>query len=134
MNSVSGTVSLANIRLSLVDGAAFVDFSAAGTLNYLNGKLTLTDSAGKKAIGYIKSAGTGETLDTETVSDPGFDNATDWSIGANWSIAGGVATCTVGAGANLQNTSGAALATKRLYKTVFEITDSEIIEAEFAES
>ena len=60
--AVTGSVSLANIRLSLVNGTAFVDFSAPGALNYLNGKLTLTDSAGKKAIGYIKAAGTGETL------------------------------------------------------------------------
>jgi hypothetical protein len=65
--AVTGSVSLANIRLSLVDGTAFVDFSAAGTLNYLNGKLTLTDSAGKKAVGYLKAAGTGETLDSELV-------------------------------------------------------------------
>jgi len=63
---VTGAVSLANSRLSLVDGTAFVDFSAAGTLTpYLNHRLTLTDSAGKKAVGYIKAAGTGETLDSE---------------------------------------------------------------------
>ena len=60
---ISGTVTLANSRLSLVAGTAFVDFSSAGTLTpYLNGKLTVTDSAGKKAIGYLKAAGTGETL------------------------------------------------------------------------
>jgi hypothetical protein len=57
------------MRLSLVSGTAFVDFSAADTLTpYLNGKLTLTDSAGKKAIGYIKAAGTGETLDSELIT------------------------------------------------------------------
>jgi len=59
----SGSVSLTNIRLSLVNGTAFVDFSAVGTLTpYLNRKLILTDSAGKKAVGYIKAAGTGETI------------------------------------------------------------------------
>lgn len=72
MNSVSGTVTLANSRLSLVDGTAFADFSAAGTLNYPNAKLTLTDSAGKKAIGYIKAAGTGETLGTELLTNVEF--------------------------------------------------------------
>jgi hypothetical protein len=62
MSASTGTVSLANIRLSLA-GTAFVDFSAAGTLTpYLGYRLALTDSAGKKAIGYIKAAGTGETL------------------------------------------------------------------------
>lgn len=72
---VTGSVSLANIRLSLVDGTAFVDFSAAATLTpYLNGKLTLTDSAGKKAIGYIKAAGTGETLGDELIANTGFES------------------------------------------------------------
>lgn len=64
--AVTGSVSLANIRLSLVDGVAFVDFSAANTLTpYINWKLTLTDSAGKKATGFIKAAGTGETYGPE---------------------------------------------------------------------
>lgn len=80
--AVTGSVSLANIRLSLVDGTAFVDFSAAGTLTpYLGGKLTLTDSAGKKAIGYIKAAGTGETYGPELVVNGGMetgDPPTGW--------------------------------------------------------
>jgi hypothetical protein len=75
---VTGSVSLANIRLSLVNGAAFVDFSAAGALNYLNGKLTLTDSAGKKAIGYIKAAGTGETY-SDLITNKTFEgDASGW--------------------------------------------------------
>jgi hypothetical protein len=77
----SGSVSLANSRLSLVDGTAFVDFSAAGTLTpYLNGRLTVTDSAGKKAVGYIKAAGTGETLGDELVTNGTFTtNTTGWA-------------------------------------------------------
>jgi len=59
----SGSVTRANMKISAVDGTAFVDFSAADVLtNYLGGKLTITDSAGKKLIGYIKAAGTGETF------------------------------------------------------------------------
>ena len=61
-----GTCTLANMRLSLVSGTTFVDFSASDTLTpYINGKLTLTDSAGKKATGYIKAAGSSETLSDE---------------------------------------------------------------------
>jgi len=61
----SGSVTRANMKISAIDGTAFVDFSAADVLtNYLGGKLTITDSAGKKITGYIKAAGTGETLDT----------------------------------------------------------------------
>lgn len=33
-HAISGTVTLANIRLSLVNGTAFVDFSSAGTLTF----------------------------------------------------------------------------------------------------
>lgn len=86
--AVDGSVSLANTRLGLVNGTAFVDFSAAGTLTpYLNWKLTLTDSAGKKAAGYIKAAGTSEGLGDELLANTSFDaNVTGWS-GTNASLA-----------------------------------------------
>jgi hypothetical protein len=88
------TVTLANIRLSFVAGTAFVDFSSAGTLTpYLNYRLVLTDSAGKKAIGYIKSAGTGETLGEELVTNGDFDPDEGWTKGV-WSIADGKAAAT----------------------------------------
>ena len=62
----SGSVTRANMKISAIDGTAFVDFSAADVLtNYLGGKLTITDSAGKKITGYIKAAGTGEMLSDE---------------------------------------------------------------------
>jgi hypothetical protein len=78
----SGTVTLANSRLSLVDGTAFVDFSAAGTLApYLGGRLTVTDSAGKKIVGYLKAAGAGETYATPAWADDCADDGTaDWSV------------------------------------------------------
>ncbi len=67
---MTGSVTLENIRLSLVAGTAFADFSEAGVLtNALGGKLTVTDSGGvNKAIGYIKAAGTGETTGTELIT------------------------------------------------------------------
>ncbi len=65
----TGSVSLANMRLSLVNGAAFVDFGVANVLTgNLGSKLTVTDSAGKKATGWIKAAGTGETYGSELLS------------------------------------------------------------------
>ena len=81
----SGSVTYANKKLSMVDGAAFVDFSAAGTLTaYLGQKLTITDSLNKKAVGYIKAAGTGETLGDELVTNGGFDSdTTGWDVGSS---------------------------------------------------
>ncbi len=71
--TVSGRVTQANLRLSLASGAAFADFSSAGALvPYLNGALTLTDSAGKHLVGYIKAAGGGETYGAELLPNPAF--------------------------------------------------------------
>ena len=90
----SGSVTRANSRLSLVDGTAFVDFSAADVLtDYIGKRIVITDSAGKKAVGYIKAAGTGETLGDELATNGGFDSdTTGWSIGNSAllaSVAGG---------------------------------------------
>ena len=81
----SGSVTLSNTRLSAVDGTAFVDFSTANVLtDYVpyKGKLTLTDSAGKKLVGYIKAAGTGETWEERITAQ----NDRDFSGGTigNW--------------------------------------------------
>ena len=73
----SGSVSLANSKLSLSNGTAFVDFSAADVLtDYIGKRIVITDSAGKKAVGYIKAAGTGETLGDELATNGGFDSDT----------------------------------------------------------
>lgn len=84
----SGSVTRANSRLSLVDGTAFVDFSAADVLtDYIGKRIVITDSAGKKAVGYIKAAGTGETLGSELVTNGGFDSDTTGWIPHNCTIA-----------------------------------------------
>jgi len=59
----SGSVTQANMRISSFAGTAFVDFSSAGTLTpYPNHLVVIKDSVGKAIQGYIKAAGTGETL------------------------------------------------------------------------
>ena len=61
-----GTVTQANMKISAVDGTAFIDFSAADVLTLKLGHLLrVRDSAGRAIQGFIKAVGTGETLDTE---------------------------------------------------------------------
>ncbi len=64
----AAAVTQANMRISAVDGTAFTDFSAAGTLTpYIGWYLKVYDSTGKTIEGYIKAAGTGETLGSEVL-------------------------------------------------------------------
>jgi hypothetical protein len=85
---ITGTVSQAAMKISAGDGTAFVDFGLPAVLT--NGvaqkaKLTLTDSAGKKLVGYIKAAGTGETW-SEKVTGNNYDpdgSVGDWVVSTN---------------------------------------------------
>ncbi len=66
----AASVTQANMRISAVDGTAFTDFSAAGTLTpYIGWYVKVYDSTNKSIEGYIKAAGTGET----------FNNYTAWA-------------------------------------------------------
>ena len=72
------TATRANTKISAVDGSAFVDFSESAYLTlpeHRGCKLTITDSAGKKLIGYIKAAGTGETYNDVLA---GWDFTSGW--------------------------------------------------------
>jgi len=71
----SGIVSQSSMKLSIVNGTAFVDFGIAGSLTlYIGDKLTITDSGGHALVGWIKSAGTGETYGSQLMPDSGMDN------------------------------------------------------------
>ncbi|MCX5695375.1 MAG: hypothetical protein NTW18_01750 [Candidatus Omnitrophica bacterium] len=88
----SGSIGQTNMKLSAVNGTAFVDFSTAGTLTpYIGKYLVVTDSAGKKITGWIKSVGTGETLGSEMLDDPTFDDTSKWTKDAGWTVSGGKA-------------------------------------------
>jgi hypothetical protein len=65
----SGSVTQANIRISAVDGTAFVDFSAANVLTgKIGNELHIADSAGNEIIGIIKAVGTAEGLGDESIT------------------------------------------------------------------
>jgi hypothetical protein len=120
--AASGTVTQANMRLSILAGTAFVDFSAANLLTPFAGdKLVISDSATKKLTGYIKAAGTGETLGSELLSDPGFDNAGTWTTEAGWSVGSGIATASSAAVNKLVYANGNSVTQGGLYKQQFDI-------------
>ncbi len=78
----SGSVSLANTRLSIVNGTAFVDFSAAGTLvPYLGLRLDVFDSAKLMLSGIAGAAGTGETYSANPYAT--FDLTSGWTADAS---------------------------------------------------
>ena len=90
--NVTGSVTQANMRLSVAAGTAFVDFSSSGTLtSYLGKQIIITDSGGKTLTGYIKAAGTGETYGNELLGNTAYNNTT--GIGSSnttiASVAGG---------------------------------------------
>ncbi len=103
----SGTVTLANMKISAVDGGAepsggaFVDF---GVVDVLTGKLgcllrITSVSNGATIQGIIKAAGTAETYDTEIVSNGAFE--TDPNV--QWTIVSARCTLASVAGGQVSN-------------------------------
>jgi parallel beta-helix repeat protein len=77
--SITGTVSQSNMKLSLASGTAFVDFNASGTLTpYTGDEITITDSSGHQLVGWIKAAGSGETYGSQLLPDPGMTNVASY--------------------------------------------------------
>lgn len=78
MSASSGTVTLANTRLSLVNGTAFVDFSSAGTM--------LFDEASLKQV--LTPSATGVTI--TSTPNGGTYNWASIESGFNYNDAGGI--------------------------------------------
>jgi hypothetical protein len=119
---VTGSVTGANIRISAVDGTAFIDFSAADTLTrYIGREIEIFDSSLRSIKGWIKAAGTGETLGDELITawsnDAGYPYET-LTVNANGhDIDAVINTTSIGiAGVSLTPTVGS------LKKVVFNIT------------
>ena len=120
----SGSVTRANTKISAVDGTAFVDFSTANVLtDYVpyKGKLTITDSAGKKLVGYIKAAGTGETYNDVLA---GWDFTSGWINYSNATINDANTFTTTSAGGIIKNDVFTELACYRANFTANASSDS----------
>jgi len=112
----SGSVTQANMKISAVNGTAFVDFSAASVLtDYLNHLLIIKDSSGRVIQGYIKAAGAGEELDNEVLADPDFDATLSWIKHGGWTVSDGLATVNT-ASQYRQVYQGFNLTVRKLYK------------------
>lgn len=118
----SGSVTRANLRLSTVNGLAFVDFSAAGALTpYIGCRLTIIDSTGDTLVAWISEEGTGETLGEELNVNGDFaaGNA-NWTR-SNVDCATGQAIFS-GDAATLSQDIGATIG--RLYRQQYTIASS----------
>lgn len=118
----TGSVTLANMRLSSIAGMAFVNFSAASVLTANTGRrVKIKDSAGKYILGYILEADAAEGLDSELLSNPGFETAGAggadiWSSWTELVIDGALANEAVlihGGAAAAKLTCGATITTGR---------------------
>lgn len=90
----SGAVSASDIKISAIDGSAFIDFGSGVDLTENNDKyIIIKDSSGNYISGWIKTDGSGETLSgSELLSNPSFDtDVSGWagSICTLASVAGG---------------------------------------------
>jgi len=108
----TGSVTQADSRISAVDGGAtasggaFVDFSAGTNLtDHLGKYLVYKDSAGRELRGWIKGAGTGETVSDLSPSNNSFETDTSspptaWNNSTN-NVGTAVADGTAPSGSNV---------------------------------
>jgi len=81
------TVTLANTRLSLESGRAFIDLTGVDLSSHVGKRITVEDSAGKTLVGWIKAAGSGVSYGTELLTNGGFSSATTSWTGVNGTLA-----------------------------------------------
>jgi len=98
-----GTIT--GMRISAVDGTAFIDGANASVTALADGNhsIEIYDSSNRMLKGCLKAAGTSETLDGTKVANGTFDSDTLWGSHVNWTIADGVATA-ANTNSNLQQT------------------------------
>ncbi len=104
----TGSIAPASMKISNVSGGAqFIDFGAAGSLTpYLGYGLSVKDSAGKSLVATVGAAGTGETLDAESLVDWGntsYDTFTSSGTAITSAISADQASARTNGGLTVQN-------------------------------
>jgi len=120
-NGIPLTLSSLTLNLSLVSGAYFITRSSTNLNRYsgISGvqySVAATGTPATTAVYSGVSAGTGETLDVNVITDPTFANDALWTIKeAGWAVSGnkGVATATT---ANIGMGTGVSIAAGSLVK------------------
>ena len=120
----SGSFTLANSRLSLIDGTAFCDFGVdiatdyagldTGAHKYM---IQVFDNLKRCIWAYIGAVGGGETFGGEKVNDGDMSNPGSWILN-NFVISGGVATAN-GEVCTMYQNVGAAVG--GLYRISYEV-------------
>jgi hypothetical protein len=133
--AVNSDFTAENKKISLVDGAAFIDFGAASIQAYIGSLLLVSIrhlywSPGREdhhhASGYIKAAGSAETLDSNIVT--GWTNSTPLTDYPTLTTAGADITRAYdpghghAPGAYSPDTTGYAVTVGKLYKLVLTLT------------
>jgi len=84
---ITDTLSVSEIKLGATSGRAFIDIGSLFT-SYIDSEIHVVGTSGDILRGWIKSAGSGETLadsggpldDGELLNDPVFEDVTKWTI------------------------------------------------------
>lgn len=95
-----GSVTLSGLtaNFSNVAGFQFVTNPSVDLRKWIGYYITFTSTTGNTLKVKVSAAGTGETLDTEVMTNGTFDQPIGWALSAGSSIVGGQLTITVTAG------------------------------------
>jgi lysophospholipase L1-like esterase len=122
--NAGGTITLSSFtgKLSLVGGTAFITNPSVDLRKYVGYKITLNDGT-NDLVGWIRSAGTGETEedkvtgdDSTFASDTGF-----WTKGTGWTIGSNIASYS-GTGSAAQLIKSGLFSTGQLCKYSVDLT------------
>lgn len=99
---------------------SFFDFST--TSREFQDVLGTALTVAGQSVAMVRDAISPQTFGPELVLNGGFIDSTEWTIGAGWSIAGGVATKVIGSGTNIRQANNVAITAGRVYRVRADVT------------